>query len=1086
MNTSTPGHADQTAAITVSETPGILWIELTSKCPFKCVFCSRELLRGNGEHMDIAVYRKLISELTAPQVIRLNYSGESAHYPHLIEAITLAKQKDARVELVSALSSIRPKLIEPLIRSGLDLLCVSIHTLDTRQYQDIYGFGSTETLLQRLELLRRTQAGTGISTPRLEFALVAMERNLDQISAVMSLAERFDVSRLDIHPVIRRDPIAETFSQELDGSNRLRQDFIDRLSEHVEVSRLAFPTVHTSFSTPEIDAPPAILGELPQAYPARLPARAKILTCEQNPWNTMHVLANGDVVSCEVRDRQPIGNLGQASLESIWHGANYQDFRRQFVLAQDAKCAACAYKTAYLPTLKPNPWKLFRKSADQTINIVKRFAKTSIAHSATVGLIACLAIAQGMGRVFRQVRPQSRCFQPNSGPSADGSGISVIIPERDSPDLLRQCLGALYQAIAGCDCECEVIVVVNGTSRDRYASLGSEFPFVRWNFERPWLGFARAIGQGLNITRFSWVFLLNNDMLLEPEALHEVYRYRSEHIFAIACQIFMADKTKRREETGFTGLNPAGGLQGLYDGSPYLETLPSTHLYAGGGASLFQKALLSKLIEPRGAYEPFYWEDVDWGIRAQQLAYQVAFVPQAKAHHRHRATVSRFFSEGEIDQWFESNALLSGLSHGWFQPPFLLLSLKLAQYRSSVFRPSRLSAMMKKRFDSGRALVQPRLSNDDVVCFFPRAPVPGDQRPWLLLVTPYLLYPLSHGGAVRIDAISRALALRYRLVLVCDEGWGFDPAHAKQLNQFEAVHLLLRPRADMAGDRLARMKGHARPLLCQEVARALSLYRPSIVQIEYEELCDLVKLKRSGSGCWFITLHDVNRGDKHTDAYLDRRLRRFDGVFCCSVEDQHLLPLKSHLVENGASLSRFSSSTPSRGEELLFIGPFRYAPNRPAIESFIYDVFPGLTARFPGLQLKVLCGDEGMRFAHEVPFNHPKIELIAHSDAINQHLQAATLTINPLRGIAGSCLKTIESLAAHRICVSSPDAARGLTHFEFPGLLLADSPRQFEQIITSLLEDENLRHRLEKPPHDRIHHFNWNVRAASQMVTYEA
>jgi radical SAM protein with 4Fe4S-binding SPASM domain len=1083
MNTSTSLHPDQNAVTAVSGTPGVAWIELTSKCPFKCVFCSRELLRGAGEHMDIALYRKLISELTTPQVIRLNYSGESAHYPHLVEAITLAKQTGARVELVSALSSIKLKLIEPLVRSGLDLLCVSIHTLEAGQYQDIYGFGSTGKLLQRLEALRETQALTGISTPQLEFALVAMERNLDQISAVMELADRFEVARLDIHPVIRRDPIAETFPQELDESNRLRQGFIERLSVQVEASRRAFPTVLTGFSTPEINARPATLDQSPRIFPGRLPPGARILGCEQNPRNTIHVLANGDVVSCEVRDQQPLGNLAHASLESIWKGPGYQEFRRRFQLAKDEKCAVCAYKIAYLPTAQSSS-KLSNKSSRPSLNGSKRLVKTSIAHIATAGLMAGLVVAQGTGRVFRRIRSHRYGLPASSPPSADGGGISVIIPERDSPDLLRECLAALYQAVSRSACECEVIVVVNGAPADRYAVLKSDFPSVLWHFETHWMGFAEAIKPGLDITRFPWVFLLNSDMILEPDALHEVSRYRSRQFFAIACQVFMSDKTKRREETGFTGLDPAGGLQGLYDGAPYLETLPTTHFYAGGGASLFQKALLVKLIEPRGIYAPFYWEDVDWGFRAQQLACQVLFVPQAIAHHRHRATVSRFFSERDIGHWFERNALLSGLSQGWYQPPFAQLSAKLAQHRGSVFGVAQLSSILKKRFEAGCALLQPRLSNQDVVCFFPRKPVPGDQRPWLVLVTPYLISPRSHGGAVRIDAISRGLALRYRLVLVCDEGWGFDPAYATHLDQFEAVHLLLRPRASMADNRMARMKGHARPLLRQELVRVLGLYRPSIVQIEYEELCDLVKLKRFER--WFITLHDVNRGEKNADAHLDRRLRRFDGVFCCSIEDQRQLPLKSHLIENGASLSRFSSPTPSTGEELLFIGPFRFAPNRQGIESFIHAVFPRLTVKFPGLTLKVLCGDEGMKFVEDPPFNHPKIELVSHTDTIEQHLETATLTINPLRGVTGSCLKTIESLAAHRVCVSTPDAARGLNHCRFPGLLLADSPNQFAEVISSLLEDESGRHYLEKPPPEQIRRFDWNTLAASQVAAYES
>ena len=39
---------DALAARTLS-LPRILWIELTSRCPFDCVFCSRAILRGAGQ-----------------------------------------------------------------------------------------------------------------------------------------------------------------------------------------------------------------------------------------------------------------------------------------------------------------------------------------------------------------------------------------------------------------------------------------------------------------------------------------------------------------------------------------------------------------------------------------------------------------------------------------------------------------------------------------------------------------------------------------------------------------------------------------------------------------------------------------------------------------------------------------------------------------------------------------------------------------------------------------------------------------------------------------------------------------------------
>src|SRR5436309_705759 len=108
------------AALLPTRAPISLWIELTSVCPFDCIFCSRRLRRGNGEHMPFDLYERLIDQLDRPEIIRLNYSGESMHYPRLTDAIRLAKQTGATVELVTALSSASRDQIRGIVDAGLD------------------------------------------------------------------------------------------------------------------------------------------------------------------------------------------------------------------------------------------------------------------------------------------------------------------------------------------------------------------------------------------------------------------------------------------------------------------------------------------------------------------------------------------------------------------------------------------------------------------------------------------------------------------------------------------------------------------------------------------------------------------------------------------------------------------------------------------------------------------------------------------------------------------------------------------------------------------------------------------------------
>ena len=46
-----------------ARTPRVLWVELTSKCPFDCIFCSRQTRRGAGRHLPFDTYTRLIEDL---------------------------------------------------------------------------------------------------------------------------------------------------------------------------------------------------------------------------------------------------------------------------------------------------------------------------------------------------------------------------------------------------------------------------------------------------------------------------------------------------------------------------------------------------------------------------------------------------------------------------------------------------------------------------------------------------------------------------------------------------------------------------------------------------------------------------------------------------------------------------------------------------------------------------------------------------------------------------------------------------------------------------------------------------------------
>jgi GT2 family glycosyltransferase len=234
--------------------------------------------------------------------------------------------------------------------------------------------------------------------------------------------------------------------------------------------------------------------------------------------------------------------------------------------------------------------------------------------------------------------------------------LTVLIPERDNPGELAQCLTSVRRAANEWREPLDTMVVVNGSTETAYRRLRAEYPEVRWQFHDRALGFTGAVDAGLRQTHRDWVYLLNDDVVLDPAALRAVGEHRGDGVFSVASQIVLKDETRFREETNWTTLLVEDGLATVHDWIPKSEQ-PAATFYAGGGASLFRTRLLRNVLS-RSVYHPFYWEDVEWGWRARKLGYESVFCPESIAHHTQHATIGRLYAAEDVERIVTRNRLL--------------------------------------------------------------------------------------------------------------------------------------------------------------------------------------------------------------------------------------------------------------------------------------------------------------------------------------------------------------------------------------------------------------------------------------------
>lgn len=675
---------------------------------------------------------------------------------------------------------------------------------------------------------------------------------------------------------------------------------------------------------------------------------------------------------------------------------------------------------------------------------------------AEIPVRARLASLRGIvaGR-FRGSMPETplRGFEPLS------AGVTVVVPSRDGRDLLAAMLPPLLPQIVNG----EVIVVDNGSSDGTADWLARDYPEVRVVESARPLSFARAVNAGIALARFSRTLLLNNDMIVEPGfiAAFDSAFDAIPGLYCATAQIFFPPGV-RREETGKAVWRRENPLDFPVRCDDPIEGEDLTWvLYGSGGCSLFDTAKLRQLGGVNEVYDPAYVEDMDFGYRAWKHGFPTVFCARARVEHRHRATTARFFTPRQLDFFVERN-YLRFLLHAVGDPV-----LFRALWLDAIRRLQLLAAN-----GSGAALdalrdippIAPKspaasgpLTETEIlalgagdVAAFPGRPARGCSV--VLIACPYLPFPLSHGGAVRIFNLMRQAAGARDLVLVafCD----VLAAPPPELLDLCAEVVLVRrhgthyKRESSRPDVVEEFESEAfRACLKQTASR----WKPRVVQLEFTWLAHYAG--RYGDARTILVEHDITfdlqrqllassiesgaarweleRQTEKWESFETQAWSAVDCVVAMSAKDAAAVSgaRSVEMLPNGVDCERFQPSAESpEPRRLLFIGSFRHLPNLLALEFFLRDVWPLL----PGYTLHIIAGAdpeyylEYFRSRVSIDLSRSGIELEGFVADVRQAYRRAEIVLAPLTASAGTNIKVLEAMAMGKAVVGTPAGFNGL------------------------------------------------------------
>lgn len=217
----------------------------------------------------------------------------------------------------------------------------------------------------------------------------------------------------------------------------------------------------------------------------------------------------------------------------------------------------------------------------------------------------------------------------------------------------------------------EIIVIDNNSKKFNRNKIISISPKIKIIINKKNLGFAKAINQGIKISKSNIILLLNPDTYLIDDSIKHSLNLiiKNPKIGAIGGKIF-----NEKNEISYTATGYPTFMTGLFEFTNFKKIFPNNKF-----SKLFWIEKIDKIEKPIevvslcGAFmiiqkrinnklnlfnEKFflYLEDIDFGIKLNQNGYKVIFDPNSKVKHIGGASSNNKYKT-DLKSWYKSRKI---------------------------------------------------------------------------------------------------------------------------------------------------------------------------------------------------------------------------------------------------------------------------------------------------------------------------------------------------------------------------------------------------------------------------------------------
>lgn len=380
----------------------------------------------------------------------------------------------------------------------------------------------------------------------------------------------------------------------------------------------------------------------------------------------------------------------------------------------------------------------------------------------------------------------------------------------------------------------------------------------------------------------------------------------------------------------------------------------------------------------------------------------------------------------------------------------------------------------------------------------------------ILMLTPYLPFPLLSGGQIRTYNLLRKLATKHEITLFSLIKDYQEQQYIPEILQYcHQVKVFKRSQAPFTWQNICKTGFSSYPFLVirnyvpsavaaikEELARekydlihAETFYmmphlpRTTIPTILAEQTIEYLGYESYASKTFWplrpilkIDIEKIKRWEKHYWQKTDR-------LIVMSEEDQRFIsqfvsrPTKIEVVSNGVDSQWFDQKKrqlPSQ-PTILYVGTFKWLPNIEAANFLIKQIWPLIKEKIPQAKLRIV-GNAPTPTILAYQDKDPSIEISGHVDDIRDAFKQAHVLLAPVFSGKGTRYKILEAMASGTPVVATSTAVEGLQVKNNQQALISDDAPSLAQLTSDVINNPKLWHQLASNGHQFVKkNYDWEL-----------